>query len=128
MFKSVILVSGMSTVLEDTNGCAKQYRCALSIYLMNVLSSLYGIIMYHAIKEPGHGKNVVDGINATDKLYLKGKMELIGKLASNDTPYIVMPPIASRDVCIIFSDQCIHIINNKEILNGIKGITKMQKK
>ena len=66
------LVSGMSTVWEDTDGCANKYRCALTIYLMTVLSSSYGIIMYHAMNPPGHGKNVVDGLNATDKHYLKG--------------------------------------------------------
>ena len=66
-------MSGISTVWEYTNGCAKQYRSDLDIYLMTVLSSSYGIIMDRAINAPGHGKNVVDGINAKDKLYLKGK-------------------------------------------------------
>ena len=65
-------MSGMSTVWEYTNGCAKQYMCALAIYLITVLSSSYGVIMDHAINAPGHGNNVVDGLNATDKHYLKG--------------------------------------------------------
>ena len=50
--------------------------------------------MDRAINVPGHGKNVVDGINATDKLYLKEKMKLIGKLESNDTTNIRMIPNA----------------------------------
>ena len=29
-----LIISGMSTVWEDTDGCSKQYRCALDIYLM----------------------------------------------------------------------------------------------
>ena len=62
----------MSTVWEDTDDCEKQYRCALSIYLMNVLSSSYFIIMDCAINAPGHGKNFVGVLNATDKRYLKG--------------------------------------------------------
>ena len=72
-------MSGMSTVWEYTNCCANKYRCALSIYLMTVLSSSYGIIiiMDHAITAPGHGKNVDDGIHATDKNYLKGKWNLL---------------------------------------------------
>ena len=64
-------MSGMSIVWGDTNGCAKKYRCELDIYLMTVLSYSYGIIMDRAINAPVHGNNVVDGINATDKLYLK---------------------------------------------------------
>ena len=48
--------------------------------------------MDNAIKEHVHGKNVVYGINATDKLYLKEKMKLIGKLSSKDTSKIGMIP------------------------------------
>ena len=62
----------MSTLWEDTDGLAKKYRCYLNIYLMNVLSSSYGIIMDQAMNAPGHGNNVVDGLNATRKRYLKG--------------------------------------------------------
>ena len=43
---------------------------------MTVLSSSYGIIMNCAINSPGHGKNIVDGLNSTDKRYLRGKWNL----------------------------------------------------
>ena len=62
----------MSTLWEDTNGCAKQYSCFLDIYLITVLSYSYGIIMYLEINAPVRGNNVVDEINATEKRYLKG--------------------------------------------------------
>ena len=39
---------------------------------MSVLSYLYGVIMDREINAPGHVNSVVDVINATDKLYLKG--------------------------------------------------------
>ena len=77
IFESGILVSAMSTVLEDTNGCAKQYRHVLDIYLITALSSSYGIIMDLATNTPGHGNNIVDGLNATDKRYLTGKWNLL---------------------------------------------------
>ena len=48
--------------------------------------------MSHAINSPCNGNNVVDGLNSTGKRYLKGKMELIGKLASNNTSDIGMLP------------------------------------
>ena len=38
-----------------------------------------------------------------------------------------MLPSASKDVSNTFADQCLHILNNKEKLNGIKGSKKMQK-
>ena len=72
IFDSVIFVYRMSTDWEDTDGCAKQYSCALAIYLMTVLLSSYGIITDCAINAPGHGNNIVGELNATDKRYLKG--------------------------------------------------------
>ena len=41
--------------------------------------------MYLVINAPVHGKNFVYRINATEKHYLKKKMELPGKLSSNST-------------------------------------------
>ena len=38
-------MSSMSTVWENTDGYANQYRCDLSVYLMTMLSSSYVIIM-----------------------------------------------------------------------------------
>ena len=70
-------MSSMSTLREDTGGCANKYRCALAIYLMTMLSYSYSIIMDNAIKSPGHGNNVVDGLNSTYKCYLKELMEII---------------------------------------------------
>ena len=66
-----ILLSGVSKVWEDTYGCANKYICDLDIYWTNVLSSSYRIIMDRAINVPVIGNNVVDGINATGRRYLK---------------------------------------------------------
>ena len=61
------LLSGMSTVWEDTDGCANQYSCALFIYLMTVLSSSNVIIMDCVMNARCHVNNVVDVLNATDE-------------------------------------------------------------
>ena len=55
---------------------------------MTLLSSSYGIIMDFLINAQGHGNNFFHVLNEMDKRYLKGKMELIGKLAGNDTKNI----------------------------------------
>ena len=70
-------MSGMSIVWEDIYGCSKQYRCNLAIYLITVLSYSYGIIMNFSINAPGSGNNIVNVINATDKLCLKKKRNLL---------------------------------------------------
>ena len=58
----------MSTVHEYIDGCTKQYRCAMDIYLMTVLQSLYDIIMDRSINAPSNGNNVVDGIDYTENV------------------------------------------------------------
>ena len=51
--------------------------CFRYIYLITLLTYLCGIITNLAINAPIHGKNVVDGLNATDKCYLKGESNLL---------------------------------------------------
>ena len=41
-----------------------------------------------AVNAPCHVKNVVEGLNSTDKPYLNREMEIMGELASNDTTNI----------------------------------------
>ena len=55
---------------NQTDGCAKQYRCSIAYYLMSYLSKSYQIVINRAVDTPGHGKDVVDGFNAAQKRYL----------------------------------------------------------
>jgi hypothetical protein len=47
------------------------------MYLLTVLAVAYEITIDRAIGAPGHGKDEVDGLNATDKRFLKVKMAQI---------------------------------------------------
>ena len=60
LFESGILVPGISNVWEDTGGCDMQFRCYLSIYLMTVISSSYGIIIDRGINAPSVVNNFFD--------------------------------------------------------------------
>ena len=51
-----VLTSTLSTIWENTDGCAEKYRCASEIYLMSVFSQCFSIIIYRGISAPGHGK------------------------------------------------------------------------
>jgi len=46
--------------------------------LLSILASAFGIKIDRAIGAPGHGKDIVDGLNATDKVFLRKKMCMIG--------------------------------------------------
>ena len=72
-------------------------------------------------------EKVVVGLNGMEKGYLKGEMELIGKLGIKDTTKIGMLPSDPKDVYIKLADQCTHILKNKEGLNGLKDSKTIQK-
>ena len=63
-------MSTLSTIWENTDGFAEQYRCASSLYLVSVLSQYHSIIIDRGIIAPRNGKEVVGGINSIDKRYI----------------------------------------------------------
>eukprot|EP00957_Ditylum_brightwellii_P162192 12350079-Ditylum_brightwellii.AAC.1 len=54
---------------EETDGCAKQYRCATAMYLLALISVRFNMVIDRAVGAPGHGKDIVDGLSATDKAF-----------------------------------------------------------
>jgi hypothetical protein len=64
-----------STVIYDhTDGCTCQYRCATALYFLSMLSFMFKLTIDRMIHAPGHGKDEVDGLNATTKRFLQQKM------------------------------------------------------
>ena len=51
-----------------------QYRFELTVYFMTIFSLTLKISTYREVGSSEHGKYVVDGINARDKIYLKEQM------------------------------------------------------
>ena len=49
-----ILTKSLITILENTDGCSKQYRCAFSLYLMSVMYQCYSIIIDRGISATGN--------------------------------------------------------------------------
>ena len=41
---------------------------------MSVMSQCYSVVIYRGIIEPGHGKEVVDGLNVIEKRYMNQLM------------------------------------------------------
>jgi hypothetical protein len=54
-------------MLDDTDGCAKQYGYATALFLLTLLSCVHNVTIDRAVGAPGHGKDIVDGLNAADK-------------------------------------------------------------
>ena len=76
-----VLTTSLSKIWENTDGCAEQYRCASALYLMSLISQTHSLIIDRGISAPGHGKEVVDGLNAVDKRYI---YQLISKVQLPD--------------------------------------------
>ena len=79
----VSLLTSLSQIWENTDGYAGQYRCASALYLMSVMSQCYSIIIDLDISAPGHGKEVVDGINAIYKCCIYHLMSTVQLPGSN---------------------------------------------
>jgi hypothetical protein len=58
-------------MFDNTDGCAKQYCCAPAIHLLSMLAREFNITINRSVGAPGHGKDLVDGLNACNKQYLK---------------------------------------------------------
>ena len=69
-----VLESSLSTIWENTVGCADQYRCESALYLMPVLSQCYLVINDRGISKTGHVKELVNGLNAIEKRYINQLM------------------------------------------------------
>ena len=65
-----VLTTSLVTIWGNTDGCVKKYICASALYLMSIMSQRYSVIIDWSISAPGHGKEVVYGLNAVDKCYI----------------------------------------------------------
>ena len=55
MFDKEQMIGG-GTMWDQTDGCAKQYRCSIAYYQMYFISKSYQIVLDIAVHTPGHGK------------------------------------------------------------------------
>ena len=97
---------------DQTDVCAKQYRCSIAYYRMYFLSKSYQIVLDRDVDTPGHGKYVVDGFNAVQKQYLATC------LIMRSTPEV--DNIDSKCMCVDdmtkkgevrFSKECKHLLD-----------------
>ena len=64
-----IMSNALSTIWENTDGCDEHYICATALYLLSILSQAFSVIIDCIMSAPGHGIEVVDGLNAIDKRF-----------------------------------------------------------
>ena len=128
LFKRGKLFKRKSILWEFTDGCKKQYRCNVVVYLLSYLASAYAITINRQIDAPGHGKGVVDGINAIDKNYLSKMMNLIM------TPEVITSKDRMSSATMIegaeksFAKECLRLCSNPNRKTGVKSEKKSAKR
>ena len=78
-----ILTASLIAIWENNYSFAEQYICASVLYPMSVMSNYYSVIIYQGISATGHGKEVVNGINSIDTLYIYQLMYIVQIPGSN---------------------------------------------
>ena len=61
-------------ILEDTDGCAVQYHCEASLYMLHKAAIETNVIFDRAIDASGHGKKEIDGLNGTNDHYTRREL------------------------------------------------------
>ena len=65
-----IMSNILITTWERMDGCDEQYRCSTELYRMSIMSQAFSVIINRSISAPGHGREVVDGLNSIEKRFL----------------------------------------------------------
>ena len=61
------LSDGLLEILDDSDGCAEQYRCATALYMLHKLAEEEDLVYDRAIDAEGHGKTDIDGLSGGNK-------------------------------------------------------------
>jgi hypothetical protein len=123
-----VLKENVSVIYDNTDGCCSQYRCATSVYLLTMLSSMFKVSIDRLVHAPGHGKDEVDGLNATTKRFLCEKMAVTQKDDGTDN-YKRMADWAmeqGKETCL--SAEAVRLLEHPDRKDGVTCNGKYKKR
>ena len=59
-----------STLLENSDGFSKHYKCAMELFLLSMLSQSFYVIVDHGVIVPVQGRELLYSINSTLKRFI----------------------------------------------------------
>jgi hypothetical protein len=93
------------------------------------MSSQFGVMVDRMIGAPGHGKHLVDALNATTKKYIKQKMWMVSHPGSNEGCDRKMKVHSvSETESTSFAMECLHLCTLEERKDGVKSSSKYAKR
>jgi hypothetical protein len=117
-----LIQQGWLVVLDDTDGCAKQYRSATALYLLSLIAVTHRIVYDRPIAgAPGHGKDEVDGLNAVDKRYNAEKMSLVVTPEANKSSSQSPPEGMVEGVSKSIAEEAGRLCSNMARTEGVKS-------
>ena len=127
MFEKKQIIRG-GTMWDQTDGCAKQYRCSIAYYLMSYLSTSYQNFLDRAVDTPGHGKDVADGFNAVQKRYLATclRMRITPEKDKIDSKRMRVEAMKEKGE-VSFAEECKRLLDLCDEI-GTKGNKKHEKR
>ena len=72
----------LKELLDNTDGCAEQYKCGTGLFMLWKLAKERNIVFDRAIGAGGHGKRIIDGLGGDLKHFLEKNLR--GKTSVND--------------------------------------------
>ena len=111
----------LSTIWEETDGCAKSYRCATALFLLCSVAFTQDIIIDRMVGAPGNGKGVVDELNAVNKTYLHSYMSKISQPGVETSKKKMDAHDSTETASTSFADICVQLLglsSRKEISEG----------
>ena len=123
------LVEGLEvggSVLKDTDGDCKSYRCGKSIYGQSKLSAELGVSIDAQVEAPGHGKTWLDGKTGSDKRYCKRKMcSIVTPEAQEGAKRMCaakwMQEGGGEVKAVSPAAECVRLLRAPERVAGVKG-------
>ena len=106
-------------ILDHTDGCAKQYRSGNALYLLNVLAMKYNIVIDRAVCAPGHGKSIIDGMNAVDKHFLRRVMCMSGSTRYDDIDTRMNMFSMTQKSELSFAEECARLCSQVNRKYGV---------
>jgi hypothetical protein len=116
------LIAEKSVVYDHTDGCSSQYRSALALYLLTILSSTFGVPIDRLFHASSHGKNEVDGLNAVTKRFLLDCMRRIVEGMDIDVKRKFESWLHKDGSSNSIAEQAVRLCNDPERKDGITNV------
>ena len=112
---------------KTTDGCSKQYHCGTAMYFLSLLAFSFNIVIDRAICAPGHGKDIVDELNAVTKCFLQKQFCMIGTPEADNYEKRIKAHSMVETASTSLAEECQMLCASQDHVNRVKRDAKNAK-